>query len=79
MNDVEQRKLKHDVMNSIVVIHSMSKSASSFLSKLSNCMAENEINPKQMEVFLNSMNIIREQTAKIETYFQTLFNELRDN
>lgn len=75
MNISEKDKLKHDFLNSIVIINSMTKSASSFLTKLSKCMDSNDINQKQMEKFLLSMKIIREQTAKIEIYFQSATNE----
>ncbi|KTD82567.1 hypothetical protein [Legionella waltersii] len=75
MNTAEKDKLKHDFLNSIVIINSMTKSASSFLNKLSKCMDSSDINQKQMEKFLYSMNTIREQTAKIESYFQSLLNE----
>ena len=75
MNTTEKDKLKHDFLNSIVIINSMTKSASSFLNKLSKCVDGNDINQKQMEKFLYSMNAIREQTAKIENYFQQLMKE----
>ena len=75
MNTAEKDKLKHDFLNSIVIINSMTKSASSFLTKLPKCMDSSDINQKQMEKFLFSMNTIREQTAKIEIYFQSLLNE----
>ncbi|EHL29707.1 hypothetical protein LDG_8297 [Legionella drancourtii LLAP12] len=75
MNTTEKNKLKHDFLNSIVIINSMTKSASSFLNKLSTSVDGNDINQKQMEKFLYSMNAIREQTAKIENYFQYLLNE----
>jgi hypothetical protein len=75
MNTAEKDKLKHDFLNSIVIINSMTKSASSFLTKLSKCMDSSDINQKQMEKFLYSMNTIREQTAKLEIYFQSLLNE----
>ena len=75
MNTTEKDKLKHDFLNSIVIINSMTKSASSFLNKLSTSIDGNDINQKQMEKFLYSMNAIREQTAKIENYFQHLLNE----
>lgn len=75
MNIPEKDKLKHDFLNSIVIINSMTKSASSFLNKLATIDDRNDINQKQMERFLYSMSIIREQTAKIETYFQKLIDE----
>lgn len=75
MNTAEKDKLKHDFLNSIVIINSMTKSASSFLNKLSKYIDSSDINQKQMEKFLYSMNAIREQTAKIENYFQHLLNE----
>ena len=75
MIPTEQDKLKHDFLNSIVIINSMTKSASSFLNTLSKSTDGGDINQKQMEKLLYSMNTIREQTAKIESYFQKLLNE----
>jgi len=75
MSTVEKNKLKHDFLNSIVIINSMTKSASSFLNKLSKCVDGNDIDQKQMDKFLYSMNTIRDQTAKLENYFQKLLNE----
>jgi hypothetical protein len=75
MNATEKAKLKHDFLNSIVVINSMTKSASSFINKISSIVDENTINQSQMEKFIYSMSAIRDQTAKIENYFQTLLNE----
>lgn len=78
MNTTEKNKLKHDFLNSIVIINSMTKSASSFLNKLPQVTDSSNINEKhdkQMEKFSYSMSIIREQTVKIESYFQILLNE----
>lgn len=75
MNNTEKDKLKHDLMNSIVIINSMTRSASTFLNKISEHKDGIEINKKQMEIFLNSMNIIRAQTEKIEDYFHNIFGE----
>jgi hypothetical protein len=72
MNTDEKNKLKHDFLNSIVIINSMTKSASNFLSTISKSIEGNEINQKQLEKYLYSMNAIREQTAKIENYFRCL-------
>lgn len=75
MNSADKNKLKHDFINSIVIINSMTKSAENFLNRLTVCVDESNINQQQMEKFLYSMNTIREQTAKIENYFQSLMNE----
>ncbi len=74
MNSTEKDKLKHDFLNSIVIINSMTKSASSFINTISQSKDTVDINQKQMEKFLSSINTIREQTAKIESYFQSLLN-----
>lgn len=75
MNTTEKNKLRHDFMNAIVVINSMTKSASSFLNKLSTPSEQKELQKKQMENFLYSMTAIREQTAKLENYFETILSE----
>ncbi|ERH41499.1 TPA: hypothetical protein SLD83_001767 [Legionella pneumophila] len=75
MNSTDKDKLKHDFLNSIVIINSMTKSASSFINTISQSMETSDINQKQMEKFLYSMSTIREQTVKIENYFLSLLNE----
>ena len=75
MNTLDKTKLKHDFLNSIVIINSMTKSASNFVNRFSNCADKIDINQNQMERFLYSMDTIREQTAKIENYFKILLNE----
>lgn len=75
MNTPDKKKLKHDFLNSIVIINSMAKSASNFVNRVSNCTDKTAINQNQMERFLYSMDSIREQTAKLENYFKILLNE----
>jgi hypothetical protein len=75
MSTIERDKLKHDFLNSIVIINSMTKSASNFLNQLPKHIDGNGIKEEQMKKFLSSMKIIREQTAKIENYFQILLKE----
>ena len=75
MNLDEKHKLKHDFLNSIVIINSMTKSVSSSINKRSVFEDRNELTHKQIEKFLYSMHAIREQTAKIEKYFQIVMNE----
>lgn len=62
-------------MNAIVVINSMTKSASSFLNKLSTHSDQKELQKNQMENFLYSMEAIREQTAKLEGYFENILSK----
>lgn len=76
MNAAEKDKLRHDFLNSMVIINGMTKSASSFLNIIAKSIDGNNVSQKQMEKFLYSMNTIREQTAKIENYFQCLLDEL---
>lgn len=71
----EKDKLKHDFLNSIVIINSMTKSAKNFLNKIENIIDKKDINPGQMEKFLYSMDAIQEQTTKLENYFQILFDK----
>ena len=75
MNSTDKDKLKHDFLNSIVIINGMTKSASSFINTISQSMNVDDINQKQMEKFLYSMKTIREQAEKIENYFLSLLNE----
>lgn len=75
MTSVSKDKLKHDFLNAIVIINSMTKSASTFINTMPSSMPGCDINQKQMEKFLYSMNTIREQTTKIEHYFLSLLEE----
>jgi hypothetical protein len=76
MSTEEKVKLKHDFLNSIVVINSMTKSASSFVNAISKYSTDsNTINQKQLQIFLNSMTTIREQTAKLEMFLNELLDE----
>ncbi|KTC68408.1 Uncharacterised protein [Legionella bozemanae] len=75
MKSTDKDKLKHDFLNSIVIINSMTKSASSFINTISQSIDASDINQKQMEKFLYSMSTIREQTTKIENYFLSLLND----
>lgn len=75
MNKPDKNKLKHDFLNSIVIINSMAKSASNFVNRVSSCTDKTAINQNQTERFLYSMDTIREQTAKIENYFKILLSE----
>ncbi|MBA3284237.1 MAG: hypothetical protein H0U27_04160 [Nitrosopumilus sp.] len=75
MNSADKSKLKHDFINSIVIINSMTKSAENFLNRLSSSTDENIVNQQQMQKFIYSMNTIREQTAKIENYFHSFMND----
>jgi hypothetical protein len=76
MNPTEKNKLTHDFINSIVIIKSMTKSASSFIEKISRPNFDAPaVNQNQVEIFLRSMNIIREQTSKIEKIFEGLIDK----
>lgn len=76
MNTSEKNKLKHDFLNSIVIINSMTKSASSFVNKISKSVVDKDIASKnQIELFLKSMTAIREQTSNIEKYFELLLDK----
>ncbi len=75
MNSSDKNKIKHDVLNSIVIINSLTKSASSFINKVSNKMDGNDIEQEKLNKFLYSMTIIRQQTAAIERCFQILLEE----
>lgn len=76
MNTSEKNKLKHDFLNSIVIINSLTKSASSFVNKISKSVVDKDIASKnQIELFLKSMTAIREQTSNIEKCFELLLDK----
>lgn len=70
MSIEEKRELKHELINAIVIINSITKSASNFLYKLSEEGLENDINQNKLNKFLYSMSIIREQTEIIKNCFE---------
>ena len=76
MTTTEQNKLKHDLLNSIVIINNMTKSATNFFNLRAEAVAGEEDDQKQKEKFSYCMHAIREQTAKIEEYFEKLLKEL---
>lgn len=75
MNIEEKNKLKHDFLNSMIIINSMTKSASNFFNQLSISMDDNGFNKEQKDKFLYAMSTIRAQTEKIENYFQILLSQ----
>ncbi len=76
MHKLEKDELQHAFLNAIVIINSLTKSASSFISKISKSTFENSsTNQKQVEIFIKSMDAIREQTTKIEKCFDHLMKE----
>ncbi|KTC87672.1 hypothetical protein [Legionella drozanskii] len=75
MNTNEKNKLKHDLLNAIVIINSMTKSASNFFNQASISKDGNVLNQEQKDKFLYAMSTIRAQTEKIENYFQILLNQ----
>ena len=75
MNETDKDKLKHDFLNAVVIINSMTKSASNFINTISQSIESSDINQKQMEKFLYSMSAIHDQTIKIQDYFLSLLHE----
>lgn len=74
-NDGDKAKLKHDYLNAIVIINSLTKSSESFLNKLGGAIEIDDFNRSQMEKILYSMKAIRNQTEKLGNYFQSLIGE----
>lgn len=67
MNIEEKNKLLHDFTNSIVIINSLSKSASSFINKVTE--SDTPVSDSQMKLFKDSMLAIQNEAAKIERIF----------
>lgn len=74
-NDDDKAKLKHDYLNAIVIINSLTKSSESFLKKLGGNIEIDDFNRSQIEKILYSMKAVRNQTEKLENYFQSLIGE----
>lgn len=73
MNTAERNKLKHDFINSVVIIKSMSKSAATFIDKISD--KNMTVTDNQMKLFKASMSSIQQEITNIETLFQAAINE----
>jgi hypothetical protein len=70
MNDNEKNSLKHDLLNSIVILNSISRSAAGFISRyLEN---KQSITEKQIALFKQAIESIPIETAKIEKLFLSL-------
>ncbi|MCA0403913.1 MAG: cyclase family protein [Proteobacteria bacterium] len=74
MEKINKHQLKHDFVNSIVIINCMVKSASTIIKHFTTAQ-NTTINQKQIENFLYAMDAIQVQTAKIENYFNILNGE----
>ena len=73
MERQDSYKLKHDFINSIVIINSIAKSASSLVEKISN---ETTVSDRQIVVFRQSMKLIQNEAIKVEKMFDALFDQL---
>jgi hypothetical protein len=74
MKEQEKNTLKHDLLNSIVILNSISRSASGFMSRF----LENKqvVTDKQIAMFKQAIESIPIETAKIEKIFQSLSMDL---
>ena len=70
-------KLKHDFLNSIVIISNLAKSAKRFSEKVAKLPFDEEgvITICQIELFQKSMEAIRNEAAKIEIIFNKVISE----
>lgn len=67
----EKSKLKHDLSNSIVIINNLAKTASSIVNKVSqDSLEKGIITQRQLEIFLQSMSAIQNETIKIQKLFE---------
>lgn len=73
MNTEEKNKLKHDFMNSVVIIKNMSKSASTFIDKISSNNVT--ITDNQLKLFKVSMSSIQQEISKIQNFFKVAIDE----
>lgn len=77
MNEVDKNKFKHDFSNSIVIINSLSRSASSIIEKISlTSINETNLSEKQVELFKRSMDAIQNEANKIKTLVENVIKEL---
>jgi hypothetical protein len=73
MNLEEKNKLIHDVTNSFVVIKSISKSASNFVSKI--LENDNSMSNDQADLFKKAMLSLQKEISKIEIIFHDNFDK----
>jgi len=64
----EKNILIHDVTNSFVIIHSISKSASNFVDKI--LEKDKSITKDQIDLFKKAMLSLRTEISKLEIIFQ---------
>lgn len=73
MNLEEKNKIIHDVTNSFVVIKSISKSASNFVSKILD--NDNSMSNDQADLFKKAMLSLQKEISKIEIIFHDKFDK----
>ena len=77
MDKSDNDKLKHDFLNSIVIISNLAKSAKSFSERVAKLPFNEEgvITVSQIELFQKSMEAIRNEAAKIEIIVNKVISE----
>lgn len=73
MTHMDKNKLKHDFINSIVIINSITKSASSFIDKISD--KNTPISDRQIELFKQAMKSIQNELCNVDKIFNSLLDD----
>ena len=79
LDKLKNEKLKHDFLNSIVIISNLAKYAKSFSERVARLSFDDgsAITARQLELFQKSMEAIRSEAAKIEiTFYKALGEEV---
>ena len=73
MNSEDKNKLNHDFINSAVIINSLSKSAISFIDKITD--KNTTVTDNQIKLFKNAMLSIQKEMSIIKGLFQESLNK----
>ena len=73
MTKMNKHKLKHDFINSIIIINSITKSASSFVDKISD--KTTPVTDRQIELFKQAMKSIQNEICNVDKIFNSLLDD----
>lgn len=73
---MKDHKLEHDFFNSIMSIKTMSQAANHFIVKIApHLLEEDDVTPRQIEIFKQSMQAIEDSAKKAEDIFIKLIEK----
>ena len=73
MTHMDKNKLKHDFINSIIIINSITKSASSFADKIAD--KTTPVSDRQIDLFKQAMKSIQKEICNVDKIFNSLLDD----